>query len=119
MPSKASYLFFFLATSLVLIGAQVFVYFQLRRILRRDFPVWARKNMTVIRWIFISMNLPLLFLFFLRNLKFDTSLLSQILLYPFTLWQFLILLWTLILIPFALIRKLTGKRINDPVTSIR
>ena len=109
MPSKASYLFFFIGTSVVLISAQTFVYFQLRRLIRRDFPRRAKKAVPIIRWIFIAMNLPLLFLFFRRNIQADISLLTNIMLYPFTIWQFLILLWTLVLLPVVIIRFVRRK----------
>ena len=110
MPSKASYLFFFIGTAIVLISAQTFVYFQLRRLVRKDFPHRAKKAVPIIRWIFIVMNLPILFLFFRRNIPFDVSLLTNILLYPFTIWQFLILLWTLVLLPVVMIRLLRRKK---------
>ncbi|MDP4219837.1 MAG: hypothetical protein Q8896_05320, partial [Bacteroidota bacterium] len=60
MPSKGSYLLFFLGTSAVLIGAQTFVYFQLRRFIRHDFPRNAKRVIPYIRWFFIAMNLPIL-----------------------------------------------------------
>ena len=116
MPSKASYLFFFIGTSVVLISAQAFVFFQLRRLIRRDFPHRAKKAVPVIRWIFIAMNLPILFLFFRRNIQADVSLLTNIMLYPFTIWQFLILLWTLVLLPVVIIRVLRRKKTRNILT---
>lgn len=109
MPSKASYLFFFIGTAIVLISAQTFVFFQLRRLVRRDFPQRAKKAVPLIRWIFIVMNLPLLFLFFRRQIPFDVSLLTNVMLYPFTVWQFLILLWTLVLLPVVIVRLFRQK----------
>src|ERR1051325_1923526 len=95
MPSKSAYLIFFISTSLVIILVQVFVYFQFRRILRRDFPEWSKRKLPIIKLFFIAMNLPLLFLSLRTSLKFDTSILTTILLYPFTLWQFLMILWAI------------------------
>jgi hypothetical protein len=109
MPSKQVYLYFFLGTTLVLVISELFVYFQLRRILRRDFPERAKKTVPVIRWTFILMNIPVIFLFFRRDIKADVPALTKILLYPFTVWQFLILLWTVILIPVTLIRIVRNK----------
>ena len=109
MPSKGSYLLFFFGISLVLIGAQIFVYFQLRRLIRRDFPHRARRVVPILRWIFIAMNLPLAFLFFRRNIRADIPTLTNILLYPFTVWEFLMLLWAFILIPVVLTRILRKK----------
>ena len=104
MPSKTSYLFFFLGTSFVLIAAQTFVYLQLRKFIRNDFPLRAKKLVPMIRWFFIVMNLPLVFLFFRRDIKSDIPTLTNILLYPFTVWEFVILLWTFILIPVVIWR---------------
>jgi hypothetical protein len=104
MPSKGSYLVFFIGTSLVLISAQVFVYFQLRRLLRRDFGQRAKPVILFIRWFFIAMNVPLLFLFFRRDIHADIPTLTNIMLYPFTVWEFLMLMWALILIPIVIIR---------------
>jgi hypothetical protein len=115
MPSKGSYLFFFLGTSLVLIAAQIFVYLQLRRLLRKDFPDRAKRMIPIIRWIFIAMNLPLAFLFFRRDIHADIPTLTKIMLYPFTVWEFLMLLWAGILIPVVIIRFLRNRlfRNND------
>src|ERR1043166_6693280 len=109
MPSKSSYLLFFLATSLVLILAQMFVYFQLRRILRRDFSERAKKAVPIIRWIFIAMNLPLLFLFFRRNITADIPTLTNMMLYPFTIWEFLMLMWAIILLPVTIYRLIASR----------
>jgi hypothetical protein len=93
----------------VLILAQMFVYFQLRRIIRRDFRKIAKKVIPILRWLFIVMNLPLLFLFFRREIKVDISTLTNIILYPFTVWEFLMILWALILLPVTFIRILLVK----------
>ncbi|MFI5264678.1 MAG: hypothetical protein ACHQM6_09195 [Candidatus Kapaibacterium sp.] len=104
MPSKGSYLLFFLGTSLVLIAAQAFVYFQFRRLIRKDFPQYARRTVPIIRWIFLLMNLPLVFLFFRRDIHADIPTLTNIMLYPFTVWEFLMLMWAGILIPVVILR---------------
>ncbi|MFI5264538.1 MAG: hypothetical protein ACHQM6_08490 [Candidatus Kapaibacterium sp.] len=109
MPSKGSYLLFFLGTSLVLIAAQLFVYFQLRRLIRKDFPRRAKRVIPLLRWIFLAMNLPLVFLFFRRDIHADIPTLTNILLYPFTVWEFLMLLWAAILIPVVIIRLLKNR----------
>jgi hypothetical protein len=113
MPSKGSYLLFFFGTSLVLVAAQLFVYFQLRRLLRKDFPDRTGRITAIIRWIFISMNLPLLFLFFRKYIHADVSILTNILLYPFTVWEFLMLLWAFILIPVVIVRFLRRRLVRN------
>ncbi len=109
MPSKASYLLFFLATSFVLILAQIFVYFQLRRFIRFHFSQKAKRVIPLIRGFFIIMNLPIVFLFFRRQIKADIPILTNIILYPFTVWEFLILMWTIILIPVVIYRFIRNR----------
>jgi hypothetical protein len=109
MPSKGSYLLFFLGTSFVLVCAQTFVFFQLRRLLRRDFPQKAKIAVPVFRWLFILMNLPIAFLFFRRDIHADIPLLTNIMLYPFTVWVFLMLMWAIILIPAVIFRTIKNK----------
>lgn len=101
MPSKESYLIFFLVISAILIAMQVFVYFNLARIIRRDFPLRARKVLRITKWGFVAMNLPIAFLFLRRQIHYELALLTKLILFPFTVWQALIIVWTLILIPVA------------------
>ncbi len=110
MPSKSTYFIFFIGTSLVLFAAQIFVYFQLRRFLRLDFPKFAAKGLPYIKWFFVAMNFPIPFLLFRRDLHLDIPMVTNILLYPFTIWEFLILMWTVILIPVVIIRFIRSRR---------
>ena len=110
MPSKSTYFFFFIGTTLVLVAAQLFVYFQLRRFIRRDFPLFAKKAIPYIKWFFVAMNLPILFLLIRKDIHIDIPMVTNILLYPFTVWEFLILMWTVILIPVVIIRFIRSKR---------
>lgn len=89
--------------------AQIFVYFQLRRFVRLHFPDRAKRVVPVIRWFFILMNLPILFLFFRRNIQADIPILTNIILYPFTIWEFLILMWTIILLPVVIFRFIRNR----------
>ncbi|MEI8135291.1 MAG: hypothetical protein WCH46_09520 [bacterium] len=109
MPSKQIYFYFFLGVVSVFSVAEFFVYYQLRRILRRDFPDWAFRAVPIIKWFFILMNIPIVFLFFRKEIKGDYPLLTTIMLYPFTIWQFLIIFWALILIPFTLLRLIRNR----------
>ncbi len=102
MPSKESYLIFFLAISALLIAMQVFVYFNLARLIRRDFPLRAAKVLRIVKWGFVVMNLPIIFLFLRRQIHYELALLTKLILFPFTVWQALIIVWTLILIPVGL-----------------
>ncbi len=101
MPSKESYLIFFLVISAILIAMQVFVYFNLARVIKRDFPLQARNVLRIAKWGFVAMNLPIAFLFLRRQIHYELALLTTLILFPFTVWQALIIVWTLILIPVA------------------
>lgn len=58
------------------------------------------------------MNLPLVFLFFRRDIHVDIPTLTNIMLYPFTVWEFLMLMWAFILIPVVLIRFVRKKLLS-------
>ena len=102
MPNKETYFIFFIVISLLLVGMQMFVYFWLRRILRRDFPIRSKKWIPRIKWTFIVMNLPIALIFFWRQIKFEMTTVSKLVFYPFTIWEAIIIVWTVILIPVTL-----------------
>lgn len=102
MPNKETYFIFFIVISLMLVGMQMFVYFWLRTLLRHDFPIRSKKWMPRIKWTFIAMNIPIVFMFFRRQIHVELSTLSKIVFYPFTIWEAIIIVWTVILIPVSL-----------------
>ncbi|HYM19382.1 MAG TPA: hypothetical protein VEW28_00085 [Candidatus Kapabacteria bacterium] len=99
MPSKETYLIYFFVISGLLLLLQWFIYHRLAKIIRRDFPERARRVLRIIRLFFFLMNIPLLFLFFRRQIHAELPMLTNILFLPFTVWQGLIIIWTAILIP--------------------
>ena len=101
MPSKESYLVFFLVIAGLLVLLQWFIYHRFAKIVRRDFPDRAERFLKVSRWIFFAMNLPIVFLFFRRQIHAELPTLTNIILIPFTVWQGLIVVWTLVLFPIA------------------
>lgn len=109
MPSKESYLVFFLVISGILFLLQWFVYTRLRRIVKRDFPDRADTILRVARWVFVIMNIPVAFLFFRRSLNAELPVLTNIMLVPYTIWQGLMLVWALILIPISVLEA--GKKL--------
>ena len=50
------------------------------------------------------MNLPLLFLFFRREFHGELVVLTDVLLYPFSVWEITMLFWAIILIPVTIVR---------------
>jgi len=102
MPNKETYFIFFIVISSLLVLMQMFVYFWLRRILRRDFPIRSQKWIPRIKWTFIVMNLPIALIFFWRQIKVEMNTLSKFVFYPFTVWEAIIIVWTVILIPVTL-----------------
>lgn len=106
MPSKETYLVAFLATSAILGGIQFFVFAELRRYIRQYFAEKAPKWVPRFRWLFIVMNFPIAFIFFRRQIVGEWAALTNIILYPFTIWVFLMLFWAMILAVSMLVRVL-------------
>jgi hypothetical protein len=104
MPTKTASLIFFLIAASMTFGLQYFVYRQLRRLIHKDFPEKAARFIKTAKWVFILMNIPVVFLFIKGRINVDMGLLSQIMLYPYTIWQFLMMMWAVILTPVTLTR---------------
>ena len=102
MPSKESYITYFIVISTILIVIQYIVYRRFTRILRRDFPKRARLLVPITRAIFLVMNLPLVLLFFRKLTAFMTPV-TNALLVPFTVWQGLMIVWMLVLTAVTLL----------------
>ncbi|HET9135459.1 MAG TPA: hypothetical protein VFO76_02385 [Candidatus Kapabacteria bacterium] len=102
MPNKETYFIFFIVISSLLVLMQMFVYFWLRRILRRDFPVRSKKWLPRIKWTFIVLNIPIALIFFWRQINLPMTTVSKLVFYPFTVWEAIIIVWTVILIPITL-----------------
>lgn len=105
MPSRAAHLIAFLAIVAISVSAHIYVYRQFAKVVRHDFP---RHKDRILRWaraLFIYFELPFLYIFFGRQITFDASLLTTILVYPFAAWQVLMLVWTIILVPIGLLRS--------------
>ncbi|MBS1903649.1 MAG: hypothetical protein JSS75_08105 [Bacteroidetes bacterium] len=112
MPSKESYLAYFLAISAILFLLQWFVYRQLKKVVVRDFPDRSALIVRIARITFFVMNIPVAFLFFRRQINAQLPVLTNILLVPYTIWQGLMIVWTLILVPIV-VWELTSKRLRN------
>ena len=106
MPSKGTYFIAFLVVMLVSTSLHYFVWRQLRRLLRKDFGEKARIPMRFATALFLLMEIPFFFLMFRRQITVDIPTISQLILYPFTAWQILMLLWAVILVPQVIYRGL-------------
>jgi hypothetical protein len=102
MPNKETYFIFFIVISSLLVLMEMFVYFWLRRILQRDFPIRSQKWIPRIKWTFIALNLPIALIFFWRQIQLPMTTVSKLVFYPFTVWEAIIIVWTVILIPITL-----------------
>jgi len=105
MP-KGSYVAFFILSVAILASLQLFVFSQLRRYLRMNFPQKAAKLIQSFRWVFIVLNIPVILLFFRREIAAEWPTVTNIILYPYTVWVFLLIFWTVILIPIVVMRIL-------------
>jgi hypothetical protein len=95
MPSRAAHLIAFLTIVSISVSAHIYIYRQFARMIRRDFP---RHQAHVLR------AAKGLYIFFGKQITFDATLLTQILIYPFAVWQMLMLVWAVILIPIGIVR---------------
>lgn len=87
-------------------GLHWYVYANLKRLLLRDYPKIGKKLAHVALWIFIALDLPFIFIYISGSVHSDITALSRILLYPFLIWQTIMLMWVIILLPFTLFRRL-------------
>ena len=85
---------------------QYFVFSQLRRYVRTYFPDKAKRLMLRFGWLFVVMNIPIIFMYFRRQIAADMPTVTNIILYPYTVWVFLLIFWTLVLIPIVVVRVL-------------
>ena len=102
MPSKASQHIAFFIVLFVSAGMHWFVYTNLRRVLLRDYPKIGKKLAKIALWMFIGLDSPFLFIYFRGLTHAALTVLSRILLYPFLVWQTIMLMWALILVPITL-----------------
>lgn len=112
---KGSYILFFLLTTGVFAVLQYFVFRQLRRYIRTYFADKAAKWMTSFKWVFIIMNIPVVLMYFRRELAAEFPLVTNIILYPYTVWIFLLIFWTLVLIPIVGTRVVRTKFLSNLV----
>jgi hypothetical protein len=105
MPSKAAQLIAFFGVLLISVALHRYVYKNLKRVLLRDYP---KMGVQLAKWtlvLFIAMDSPFLFLFLKSRIHEDLNTLTRILLYPFSVWQAVMIFWALLLAPQSLWRR--------------
>ena len=112
MPSKSAHLVAFLFVFLVSAGLHRFVYANLKRVILRDYPKLGSRIVRSFSVLFILMDSPFIFMFFRNRIKYDTTLLTQLLIYPFSVWQAIMIMWGAILIPFVIWRRGLSKAVS-------
>jgi len=105
MPTKASQHIAFFAVFIISVLLHRFVYLNLKRILLRDYPKAGPRLQRIALWSFVAMDLPFAFIFFRGAITAELTLLTRLILYPFSIWQAIMLLWAVILVPVTLIRR--------------
>ena len=104
MPSKAAQLIAFFAVLLISALLHRYVYVNLRRLLLRDYPKLGPRFVSIARILFIVMDSPFLFLYIRSHIHAELATLTRVLLYPFSIWQAVMLMWAIVLLPFSLWR---------------
>jgi hypothetical protein len=111
LPSKASQHIAFFIVLLVSAGLHWYVYTNLRRVLLRDYPKLGKRLAKIALWVFILLDMPFFFIYLRGFIHAAMTVLSRVLLYPFLVWQTIMLMWVIILFPITLFRWL--KRIGS------
>lgn len=105
MPSKSAQHIAFFFVLFVSAGLHWYVYANLKRVLLRDYPKLGHRLAKVALTLFIVMDLPFAFLFFRGDMHGDFTTLTRLLIYPFSVWQTVMLMWAIVLVPFSLWRR--------------
>jgi hypothetical protein len=105
MPSRAAHLIAFLTITLVSVSCHVYIFRQFARMIRRDFPGRAGSLLKVAKPLFVYFDLPFIYLFLWKHIPEHPPEVTQFLLYPFTVWQIVMLVWAVILLPIGLVRS--------------
>jgi hypothetical protein len=108
MPSKHAQLIAFLSVFLVSASLHRFVYANLKRVILRDYPRLGKRLARVACSLFLIMDSPFVFLFIRSWIHEPLANVSKVLLYPFSVWQAIMIMWALVLIPVALWRRSRG-----------
>jgi hypothetical protein len=105
MPSRAAHLIAFLTIVSLSVGLHVYIFRQFARMIRRDFPKQQKAVLRIAKGLFVYFELPFLYMFFWKHISADVTVLTQLLMYPFAVWQMVMLVWGAILVPIGILRS--------------
>ncbi len=105
MPSKTAQHLAFFFVLLVSAGLHRYVFGNFKRVLLRDFPRFGTMLVRIAIVLFIAMDLPFAFIYLRWMIHGEHTTLTRILLYPFSIWQALMMVWAIVLVPFSLWRR--------------
>ena len=108
MPSKVAQIIAFLAVLGISASLHRFVYANLKRILLRDYPKAGPRLVRIARVLFIVMDSPFVYLYFRSGMSPAVMDATTWLIYPFAIWQAIMLMWSVILVPFVAWRRTHG-----------
>ncbi|HZK75434.1 MAG TPA: hypothetical protein VFD13_00875 [Candidatus Kapabacteria bacterium] len=106
MPSKSAQHIAFFFVLFVSAGLHWYVYANLKRVLLRDYPKLGQRLAKIALALFIVMDSPFAFLYFRGEIHGSLTALTRFLLYPFSVWQTILLMWAIVLVPFSLWRMM-------------
>jgi hypothetical protein len=87
------------------LGLHWYVFNNLKRVLRRDYVKTGKRLIRGFLVLFVLMDVPFFFLWFQGSFHATLTLLNHIIIYPFLVWQTIMLMWAVILFPFTLFRR--------------
>src|SRR4051812_5007032 len=105
MPSRAWQIVAFLFVLAISVSLHRFIYLNLKRMLLRDYPKGGARMAKWAKAIFIVMDAPFVFLYFRSAMPELLANVTSGILYPFAVWQFTMLMWTVLLVPVVLWRR--------------
>lgn len=111
MPSRAAQIIAFVSVFAISALLHRFVYLNLKRVILRDYPM---SGPTLAKWtriLFLVMDSPFLFLYFRSGMAESFARVTTGILYPFAVWQAIMLMWAVILVPFTLWRRTKSSRL--------
>src|SRR5437762_1109317 len=98
MPSKTAQLIALYSVFVISGGLHYIVYRNFRRVLIRDYPKLGKRFVLLTRVLFLVMDSPFLFILFRGHLHASLTETSRVLLYPFSVWQAVMMMWVMILV---------------------
>jgi hypothetical protein len=105
MPSRAWQIVAFLSVLSISVLLHRFVFLNLKRVLLRDYPKQGPRIAKWLKILFVALDAPFLFLYFRSGMPEIVVRFTTGVLYPFAVWQAVMLMWSAVLVPFVLWRR--------------